>query len=276
MATSRHSSLPTMLRSRTPLTDEQIMRVAPSVFAEQPHESRGDRYAYIPTSRVVAGLRNEGFLPMAVGQSRTRIPGKRDYTKHMLRFRHSSAVDQIVGQEVPEIVLLNSHDGSSSYQLMGGIFRLICSNGMIVGDTTSEVRVRHSGNILENVIEGSYSVIEDIQRVIPVIDDWKKLTLTYEQRKAYAEAALGLRWDEGEAPISATSLLTVKRFDDRKDDLWTVSNRVQEHLIRGGLRGEGSTGKRMTTRAVASVTENVKLNKALWQLTAKMAELVAG
>jgi hypothetical protein len=274
MATSRHSSLPTMLRSRVPLTDEQIMRVAPSVFADQPHESRGERYAYIPTSRVVAGLRNEGFVPMAVGQSRTRIPGKRDFTKHMLRFRHHSAVDQIVGQEVPEIVLLNSHDGTSSYQLMGGIFRLICSNGMIVGDTTSEVRVRHSGNILENVIEGSYEVINDIQRVIPVIDDWKKLHLTYEQRKAYAEAALGLRWDADEgAPVSNTALLATRRHEDRGESLWTTFNVVQENLIRGGIRGEGSTGRRMTTRAVASVTENVKLNKSLWMLTEKMAEL---
>ena len=280
MATSRHSSLPTMLRSRVPLTDEQIMRVAPSVFADQPHESRGERYAYIPTSRVVQGLRNEGFVPMAVGQSRTRVPGKRDFTKHMLRFRHRDAVDQIVGQEVPEIVLVNSHDGTSSYQLMGGIFRLICSNGMIVGDTTSEVRVRHSGNILDNVIEGSYEVINDIQRVIPVIDDWKKLHLTYEQRKAYAGAALGLRWDSDEhgnvlAPVSATSLLNTRRYEDRKDDLWTTFNVAQENLIRGGLRGEGSTGKRMTTRAVASVTENVKLNRALWSLTSKMAELAA-
>jgi hypothetical protein len=269
-----------MLRSRTPLTDEQIMRVAPSVFADQPHESRGERYAYIPTSRVVQGLRNEGFVPMAVGQSRTRIPGKRDFTKHMLRFRHNSAVEQIVGQEVPEIVLVNSHDGTSSYNLMGGIFRLICSNGMIVGDTTSEVRVRHSGNILDNVIEGSYSVIEDINRVVPVIDDWKKLSLTYEQRKAYAEAALGLRWDSDDAgnvlaPIGAAALLNTRRYEDRGDSLWTTFNVAQENLIRGGIRGSGSTGKRMTTRAVASVTENVKLNRALWSLTSKMAELAA-
>jgi hypothetical protein len=278
MATSRHSSLPTMLRSRVPLTDEQIMRVAPSVFADQPHESRGERYAYIPTSRVLQGLRNEGFVPMAVGQSRTRVPGKADFTKHMLRLRHRTAVDQIVGQEVPEIVLLNSHDGTSSYQLMGGIFRLICSNGMIVGDTTSEVRVRHSGNILENVIEGSYSVIEDINRVVPVIDDWKKLSLTYDQRKAYATAALGLRWDADDAgnvqaPVSNTSLLDTRRYEDRGDSLWKTFNVVQENLIRGGLRGEGSTGKRMTTRAVASVTENVRLNRALWSLTSEMARL---
>lgn len=276
MATSRHNSLPTMYRSRVPLTDSEIQRIAPSVFADQAHESRGDRYAYIPTSRVLQGLRNEGFLPMAVGQSRTRIPGKADFTKHMLRFRHQDSITAVAGQEVPELIMVNSHDGTSSYNLMGGVFRLICSNGMIVGDNTSEVRVRHSGNIIDNVIEGSFEVISDLKRVIPVIDDWKKLHLTYEQRKAYAESALALRWDTDEAPVSATSLLGTRRMDDREDNLWTVSNVVQENLIRGGLRGEGSTGRRMTTRAVAGVSENVRLNKALWSLTAKMAELVAG
>jgi hypothetical protein len=163
---------------------------------------------------------------------------------------------------------------------MGGIFRLICSNGMISGEVSSEVRVRHSGNILENVIEGSYSVIEDINRLVPVIEDWKKIHLTYDERKAYAESALGLRWDADEAgnvqaPISSTSLLNARRVEDREDNLFVTFNKVQENLIRGGIRGEGSTGKRMTTRAVASVTENVKLNRSLWMLTKAMAEMKA-
>jgi len=280
MTTSRHASLPNMFRSRTPLSDDQINRIAPSVFADAPHESRGDKYAYIPTSRVVQGLRNEGFVPMAVGQSRTRIPGKADFTKHLLRFRHESLINPAVGQDVPEVIVVNSHDGTSSYNIMGGVFRLVCSNGLIVGDTTSEVRVRHSGNILDNVIEGSFQVVNDVQRVMPVIEDWKRLELTLEQRMAYAQSALGLRWDADDdgvvqAPVVPGSLLQIKRFDDRKSDLWTTFNVVQENLIRGGVRGRGTTGKRMTTRAVSSVSENVRLNKSLWSLTQRMAELVA-
>ena len=267
----------TMHRSSTPLSNERIAQFAPSVFAAEAHASRSDRYAYISTAQVLEGLRNEGFEPMAVGQTRCRDASKREFTKHLLRFRHRDSLQGglVVGQEVPELVLVNSHDGASAYNLMGGIYRLVCSNGMIVGNTSSEVKVRHSGNVVGNVIEGSFEVIDSIKKVIPVIDDWKKLDLTYEQRKAYAEAALGLRWDAEQAPISATSLLNTRRHEDRKDDLFTTFNKVQENLIRGGLRGEGSTGRRMTTRAVASVTENVKLNKALWQLTAKMAELAA-
>lgn len=270
----------TMIRSRTPLSNEQLARVAPSIFATEAHESRGERYAYIPTANVVQGLRNEGFVPMAVGQSRVRDDSKREHTKHLIRFRHQDQVNLVPGQEVPEIVLVNSHDGTSSYQLMGGIYRVVCSNGLIVGNTASEVRVRHSGrNILEDVIEGSYRVIEDIKAVMPRVEEFKQLVLDPRQQEAFAEAALDLRWDRDEetgnslAPVTATSLLGVRRWDDRKTDLFTTYNRVQENMIRGGVRGVGSTGRRMSTRAVSSVTENVKVNKALWTLTERMAEL---
>lgn len=274
----------TMHRSSTPLSNERIAHFAPSVFASEAHASRSDRYTYIPTVDVLNALRTEGFQPMAVGQTRCRDISKREFTKHLLRFRHESSLGagaMVVGAEVPELVLVNSHDGASAYNLMGGIYRLVCSNGMIVGNTTAEIKVRHSGEVIHNVIEGSFQVINDIKKVVPVIEDWKRLELTYEQRKAYAESALGLRWDADEAgnvqaPISNTSLLSTRRFDDRKTDLWTTFNVVQENLIRGGIRGQGSTGRRMSTRAVSSVTENVKLNRALWSLTEKMAELAAG
>lgn len=51
------------LRSETPLSDDQIRRVAPSIFADAPHESRSERYSYIPTAAVLTELRKEGFQP---------------------------------------------------------------------------------------------------------------------------------------------------------------------------------------------------------------------
>lgn len=223
---------------------------------------------------MLEGLRNEGFLPMAVGQTRCRDNSKREYTKHLLRFRRAEHVSLVPGQEVPEIVLVNSHDGTSSYQLMGGIYRVVCSNGLIVGDTNSEVRVRHTGNVLTDVIEGSFRVIEDIKAIAPRVEAFKQLVLDPRQQRAFAESALALRWDEGEAPIQPEQLLDVRRYEDNRRDLWTSFNRIQENMIRGGLSGRGSTGRRTSTRAVASVSENVRLNKSLWLLTERMAELV--
>lgn len=102
-----------ILRSYSPLQDDQIRRVAPSIFADSKHESRSERYTCIPTIDVLRGLRKEGFLPFMVCQTRVRDEGKRMHTKHMLRLRHA---DQIIGDEANEIVLLNSHDVCASLE----------------------------------------------------------------------------------------------------------------------------------------------------------------
>ena len=116
-------------RTQAPMTDDAIRAVAPSVFASEAHESRSERYSYVPTIDVLAGLRREGFEVFDARQSRSRIEGKSDFTKHMLRLRPAGAVK--VAESVPEVVLVNSHDGTSSYQMMQGLYRLVCSNGMI-------------------------------------------------------------------------------------------------------------------------------------------------
>ncbi|HCE6609194.1 TPA: DUF945 domain-containing protein, partial [Pseudomonas aeruginosa] len=149
---SRFASRSPALRSDYPLTDDQIRRVAPSIFADAPHESRSERYAYIPTATVLQELRGEGFEPFMVCQTRVRHDDRRDYTKHMIRLRHAS---QINGREANEIILLNSHDGTSSYQMLAGMFRFVCSNGLVCGDTVADVRVPHKGDVAGHVIEGA-------------------------------------------------------------------------------------------------------------------------
>ena len=132
---------PITIRSERPLSDEQIIQIAPSIFARDKHYSCSGRYAHIPTSMILRGLRNEGFEPFMVCQSRVRDEGRREYTKHMIRLRHASQID---GEEANEIVLLNSHDGSSSCQMMAGMFRFVCANQMVCGDA------------LDAIIEGLY------------------------------------------------------------------------------------------------------------------------
>jgi len=73
---------------------------------------------------------------------------------------------------------------------------------------------------------------------------------------------------------SGTSISTPRRFEDRGNDLWTTFNRIQENLMRGGLSGHNRNGRRLTTRPIAGVSENVRLNRALWTLTERMAQLL--
>ncbi len=258
---------PCMVRSDSPLTNDDIARVAPSIFAEEAHESRSDRYRYIPTVDVLEALRSEGFMPFMACQTRVRNTDKRDHTKHMIRLRHA---DTIVAKEANEIILLNSHDGTSSYQMMGGCFRFVCANGLVLGDAALDQKVRHSGrqDVIGEVIEGAYEVLNHFQLIEEQRETMKSIQVGGDLQHAFAEAALAYRYDpaDGPAPVTSSQLLAPRRREDATNDLWSTFNRVQENTIKGGLRGRNKQGRRTSTRAVSGIDQDVKLNRALWVL----------
>jgi uncharacterized protein DUF932 len=44
----------------------------------------------------------------------------------MLRFRHEDVSQSLaVDDVIPEVVLINSHDGTSAYKLIAGLYRLM-------------------------------------------------------------------------------------------------------------------------------------------------------
>lgn len=261
-------------RSHVPLTEAQIMAVAPSIYAEEKHASRSDRYTCIPTGDVLRGLEKEGFSPFMVCQARPRDADKHQHAKHMVRLRHASQIDS---REANEIILLNSHDGSSSYQMLAGVFRFVCSNGMVSGDTLSDIRIRHKGNIVANVVEGAFRVLEDFEQIGGQMEGMKALTLNPGEQNAFAHAALALKYDTelAPAPVTESQILLPRRPEDAGRDLWTTFNRVQENMIKGGLRGRSANGQVRQTREVTGIDQNIKLNRALWLLSEEMRKLKA-
>lgn len=272
--TSRFHHRSPVLRSDYPLSDDQIRTVAPSIFAETPHESRSQRYSYIPTAAVLAELRKEGFQPFMVCQSRVRHEDRRDYTKHMLRLRHLSQID---GAEANEVILLNSHDGTSSYQMLAGMFRFVCQNGLVCGDTFADVRVHHKGNVTDQVIDGAYEVLEGFKQVEHSRDAMRAVTLNDTEAEVFARSALTLKYDEpGKVlPITESQILRPRRFDDNRSDLWSIFNRVQENLVKGGVASRTATGRQQRTRPVQGIDQNVRLNRALWMLAEGLRQLKA-
>ena len=257
---SRFGSAHSIRRDR-PLTIEELLRTVPSVFSEEKHDSRSSRYTYIPTITLLGSLQQEGFYPFFACQTRVRDTSRREHTKHMLRLRRH---DQINGVQVPEIILLNSHDGSSSYQMLPGLFREVCANGLICGDVLGEVRVSHKGDVLSKVIEGAYEVLDTFEQVAEKRESMQSLLLSPPAQKAFAQAALTYRFGEEYQPVTREQILQPRRVEDKKEDLWTVYQRLQENLIKGGLSGRNATGKRTHTRAVNGIDGDIKLNKALW------------
>jgi Domain of unknown function (DUF932) len=285
--------------SNSPMTIDAIRQYAPSVFAVSPHESRSARYTYIPTSAVLDGLLSEGFQPMRAIQSRSRIEGKAEFTKHMLRLRHQDAVANSLGL-FPEVIIVNSHDGTSAYKIFAGIFRKICSNGLVAGEKWGEISVQHKGNVVHNVIEGSFQIVSNAKKAMEVSEQWSNLQLTAGEQQAFAAAAHTLRFENADGivttPITPAQLLTPRRTEDTASgpfdrwnqsrnqaapDLWRTLNVTQENVIAGGLHNVSRTmdengrvsRRNVTTRAVVGIDQDTKLNRALWMLAEKMAEL---
>lgn len=266
--------------SNQPLSNEQLLRVAPSIFATEPWERMSDRYTFIPTINVVERMRAEGFVPYSATQSRTRIEGKQEFTKHVIRFRDVRKGDapaiRMLGAIYPELVLTNAHDGGSAYKLDAGLFRLVCLNGMMVSDGNfSQINVRHSGSA-DGIIDASYEVVDQFPKMLESVEQFAALRLEAPQQEAYATAALQLRYDEGESPLTPRQIVHPRRRDDADPSLWNTFNTVQENLINGGLRGRNvETRRSLTTRPVKGISENARLNKALWTLTEAMGKMVA-
>ena len=267
------------------LSFDEMYSLAPSIFAETPHESRSDRYAYIPTIQIVEGMMKEGFLPFSVMQARSRSESRREYTKHLIRFRHAEMLKGTphVGQLFPEIVLINSHDGSTAYQLMSGIFRLVCTNGMITGTQYGDYKIRHQGDITGQVIDASYKVLNTAEQVMDAAGEWSGIHLSAPEQVALARAAHHLRFADAKGnvstPIPPEQLLRPRRKEDSGDDLWSTFNRIQETTLKGGLSGvsyEGGRRRKVTSRKIGSITEDVRLNRALWMLGEDMKALKRG
>lgn len=257
------------IRRDRPLTREELMQHVPSVFGENKHASRSEKYTFIPTIVLLENLQREGFQPFFACQSHVRDPDRREHTKHMLRLRRTG---QINGQQVPEIIILNSHGGESSFQLLPGIFRSVCTNSLVCGQSFGEIRVPHRGNVVEKVIEGAYEVLGIFDKVEEKRDAMVSLLLPPPAQHALANAALKYRFGEDHQPVTVSQLLTPRRREDYSDDLWTVYQRVQENLMKGGLSGRTAQGKSSLTRAVTGIDGDVKLNRALWVMAENMLE----
>lgn len=268
------------VRAIIPLTEDQIRIAAPSVFAEEAHGSRSDRYAYIPTSDILVGLRQQGFEVFSAAQARCRSEDRREHTKHLLRLRHVGDAGRALAlnDSLTEICLLNSHDGTSSYQMFAGVFRLACTNGLMVCDSTvGAIKVPHTGKVQDRVISGAFEILDGCTRIVESQETMRSLTLNQDEQQLFARAALTLRYDDKtkSVPIQAEQLLRPRRMADKTADLWTTFNVVQENVMKGGVPARTARNQRTITREITGIDQNVKINKALWMLADGMAKLKA-
>lgn len=259
------------------LSMDDLRKCVPGAFAESKAPGRSERYAYVPTIDIITGLRDAGFMPVKAVQASARDEAKKDFGKHLIRFRRE---DQLGATEAREIILKNSHDGTSAYEMDAGIFRLVCSNGLVVGNADTQFKVRHSGNAVSDVIDVASRIVDNFDAVASDIDLMKSVKLDKTLQLTFAKAAIAARFDVEEPPVSEEQVLRVRRQADIGDDAWRVLNRIQENVIKGGLYGvtTNAVGRRVhrKTREVKGIDQNTALNRALWVLGVQVAKLQSG
>lgn len=268
---------PARTRNFQPMTDDELRKVAPSVFTDHASPRMSDRYGFIPTSEVVTALRGEGFQPVFAGVTRSRKSEAFDrtpYARHLIRFRQEGAVALHDG--FPELVLRNDHGGAGAYELFSGFFRVVCLNGLVAcSGSLGSIRVRHSVRAVAGVVDGAWQVARNVDALAGEIDTFRSIMLTASDAVDFARRALRIRYDEGTAPVDPRALLQVRRYDDRPSDLWSVFNRVQENLTGkvspslGFVPPMTDKGRPRRMRAVTGVHESVRVNRDLWALASE-------
>jgi len=258
------------------LSKEQIKALAPVVFATEPtNKNVSEKYLHVNTETVIDDLAKLGWFPVTAMQRRTKP--RRDgsptiRSKHMISFQNPDLI--IKGKNgddaFPRIIVTNSHDGLSSFQFRVGIYRLVCSNGLVVADEEfSAFSIKHKGYTFEELQGVVAQAVADLPNKIQVLNEMQVRMLTGEEQRQLAIDAMALRSTNPDAKYDEASIeevLKATRKEDEGEDLWVIFNRIQESIINGGYSAALRGAKVRRVKAIKSFEKDLEINQKLFKL----------
>ncbi len=259
--------------SKMPLTDEQLKHQAPALFTEQPHYDVSDKYHFIPTIDVVNEIKANNWYPVSVSEANVRDIDKEGYQQHLVRFRHFD--DLLHPQDnAVELLLFNSHDRSKSFSISAGIYRFVCSNGLVIADSVFETyKIKHLGERENDVATAVANITAIKPKLLDKINTLSSIELTQLEKESFARSSIPLRFDK-HLQVNHTDLLTPHRDEDTSNDLYTVLNVIQENLLRGNISGVNKiTNRRFTSKEITSISKDVDVNQGLWDIAEKISSI---
>ena len=263
------------IENRESLTMDELKMICPEISTPEINpELRKklgitDRYVHVPTEKVIEDIMELGWTP--INAYRVNSRGRRTGTgRHMVKFVNYDFMQE--GKtEYPELLLTNSHDGTTAFKLDVGIFRLVCSNGMVVkSQDFGSMKVRHYGYDFETIKGAVNKLVEQIPDYLKQVEDMKEQELEREQMLEFAREAALLRFKTANIEtidklVDVDDLLESTRKEDEGNGLWEVFNRLQEKVVNGKFNY--ALGKKeRKARPVKGFKSQVKLNQDLWEL----------
>jgi hypothetical protein len=257
--------------SQLPLSDEQLMQQAPALFTEEPHYEASDKYHFVSTIDVINEIKAHNWYPVSVSQANIRDIDKEGYQQHLVKFRHFD--DLLQPQEnAVELLFFNSHDRTKSFTISAGIFRFVCSNGLVIADSVFEsYKIKHLGDRENDVAQAVANITAIKPKLMKTIQKLEAIELSQAEKESFAKSSIPLRFEK-HLEIDHTDLLVPHREEDVKDDLYTTLNVIQENLLRGNILGVNKdTGRRFTSKEIKSISKDVEVNQGLWDIAERIA-----
>lgn len=255
------------------LTKDYLKKEYPSIFAVRPSPNMSDKYTMLSSENILNKMEEFGYYPTSVKQASVRKPENNGYQTHTIRFRHENFANMKinVNDVVPELVFLNSHNGRVLAKMFAGLFRLVCSNGLVVADSKlGGIAQKHMGITSEELEGIIYSFAQSTDSILSSINDYRKIELNDMQRKKFAEISKEGIYGK-DSKVNPESLLRTRRPEDQSKDLFTIYNVVQENITKGGI--EYKSEKRNTkTKEIKSATRDLEINTFLWGLMDRVAK----
>jgi hypothetical protein len=248
------------------IKNEELLRTyAPAAFATEPEDGQvSDRYSFLPTTDILEILQDEGWTAWKASQVKPRL-WSNGHCKHLIRLRHEDMDMENfgVGDSFPEMLLMNAHNGTGAYDLMAGLFRMVCSNGMVVSESDfGKIHIRHIGFEPQQVINASRELVMNATKIADKVGNWKNIELSPRSQQDFFSDAAKIRFENPDEGV-IRDMSRIRREEDRGMDLWRTFNVAQENLIRGGFQN-GTT--RRQVRPITSIQKDVKFNAQLWDL----------
>ena len=257
------------------LSNEQIREVAPTVFAEKPADNVSKHYTHIPTAQVLEDMKKLGWGVVDAQQVKARKNTTKGFQKHLVTFRNPDVViNGADGDTVfPQILLTNSHDGKNAFTFTAGLFRLVCSNGLVIADEKfNDVKMRHMGYTFEDLQVQIKDMVEQLPLTVESMNKMKAVELNVKQMKALAEKSLTTRFTKEQlkvVKINLDEIINPVRDEDKGNDLWSVFNVIQEKIITGDF-SYLSGAKSRKAREVKNFKQDMDINKKLFAFASEL------
>lgn len=254
-----------------PLSATELMNY-PVLYTTVPHEDASEKYSVISSIDVINELKHKfNWHVTSVQIAPVRDETRENKQVHCVRLRHFS--DLIVPQEsAVEILFFNSFDRSKAFTISVGIYRFSCANGLVVGEIFDSYKLRHIGDLENNLDEIIQKITEFKPKLEQKIQNFSSLMLSQSEMETFAKLSVPLKF----APhleIDSKQLLEPQRDEDRKDtSLYTVMNVIQENLIRSNnIKGMNKeTGRRFTSREVKNLQKDYDINAGIFDLAERI------